>query len=261
MAPPAADLETEFSLTIAAADPEATSLAVVSLARLGPYRLQPGPLLLLRDLYFDTPEEALRAAHVTLRIRSVGGELWVALKGDEERLPGAGVRRLEIERPWPEGAPEVAAELDARGLGGLRFSHLPGAGDPRASVRAVGLAVVQDRECQRAVRHLVESGDPGATAAEMAVDAVVYHLPGVDVRHYEVEFEARGPGGADAARRAAALLHDAFRPALRPGVGSKLAIGRALERLRRSGVLADLVGPGGVLSPAAYDRLAAEIGA
>jgi hypothetical protein len=258
---PAADLETEFSLTIAAADPEAASLAVASLERLGPYWLQPGPLLHLRDLYVDTPDEALRAARMTLRLRSVGGALWVALKGDEEQLPGVGVRRLEIERPWPEGVPEVAAELGARGIGGLCWSELAGAGDPRAIAQAVGLAVVQDRECRRVVRRLLEPGGPPAAVAEMAVDAVVYHLSGLDVRHYEVEFEARGPGGVDAARRAAALLREEFRPALRPGVGSKLAIGRALERLARGGVLADLVGPGGILYPASYDRLAAETGA
>jgi hypothetical protein len=261
VARPAADLETEFSLTIAAADPEAISLAVASLARLGPFCLQPGPLLVMRDLYLDTPGEALRAARATLRIRSVGGELWVALKGDLERLPDAGVRRLEIERPWPEGAAELAAELAAMGVRGLRWSGLPRAGEPEGLARAMGLAVIQDRECRRTVRHLLEAGRPAAAVAEMAVDAVVYHLSGVDVRHYQVEFEARGSGGAEAARHAAVLLREQFRPALRPAVGSKLAVGRALERLRSRGALEGLLGPGGVLYPASYDRIAAELGA
>ena len=68
-----------------------------------------------RDEYFDTQEENLKEQDFTVRLRSVNGNLKVALKGPRIYLPGNIYQRIELEfSAANEG--EVREQLASQGL-------------------------------------------------------------------------------------------------------------------------------------------------
>ena len=74
-----------------------------------------GKQLNQRDEYFDTQEENLKEQDFTARLRSVNGNLMVALKGPRIYLPGNVYQRIELEfSAANEG--EVREQLARQGL-------------------------------------------------------------------------------------------------------------------------------------------------
>lgn len=248
--------EQEVTLIIVSETPEEVSRQIADLRRIAAYRLVPREPIAIHDLHFDTPERILEASRLALRIREIAGGIRLSFKGPSQQLPAGGVARLEIEQPWSMRVlGGVLDELEARGV------RLPGrfqaiaASSPREVMRLLGFEEIQDRETERLTRSVVGGARDAPVLAEVAIDSVLYHLPGAEVRHHEIEIEAKSQDGLSAAPNIAADLLSRFAPALRSWYGSKLAIGRAIERLRHDGALDQLLGRNGNLIPAAYDRL------
>ena len=248
--------EREAKLVIRDARPEAVADAIAALDHLAGSHLVPAGEVALRDVYLDTPARALSARGDALRLRVAGGETLLALKGSSREVDPGVLEREEIEAPWSAAAlARLRTLLAARGIA---LREAPAAGAPVAALRAMGLEVLQERTTKRRLRNAVYEG--GAIIAELAIDAVTYRLDAGDVRHHEVEIEAKAPSGAAYLPRAAEALRARFGASLMPWVHGKLETGLALARLLAAGEARTLVA-GGQLTPDAYPRLAEILGA
>lgn len=249
--------EREASLAVVSTHPVRVADRIAALRELAGFRLSPLPDRGLRDVYLDRPDGALGEAGLSLRLRSTdGGAPELAVKGDERRLPGGGVDRLEREAPWSDEALAAAAEVLSRA--GLSPDLLPRrAGDASAveRLRAGGWHVVQERRTRRRARTLRPGGGAGDAAGELAVDEVRFDPDGGPAIHREVEVEA-APGG-DLPPGVVEALLGRFPDDLRPWDPSKLATGRALERLLEGDAPDRWLAPDGSLLPEAYDRIEA----
>ncbi len=228
---------------------------VAALTSFAGYHLQPETPQPIHDTYFDTPGRVLAATRVAMRLRTIGALRLLTLKGPSRRTEWGAAERLELEEPW--SAASLDKVVDALRHAGVTLSRDPDAdGSPVDVIRALGLDVVQDRETQRQPRSVRRLDDPGGTAlAELAVDAVIYHVEPKIVRMYEVEIEAKAAGGASAVRVIMERLVAEFAPALQPWPYGKLVTGDTIERLLREGTLENLLGEDDTLSPAAIDLI------
>ncbi len=248
--------EQEVTLIIVSDHPEVVSRQIADLPSIAAYRLVPGETIAIHDIHFDSLERVLEANRLALRIREIAGAIWLSFKGPSQHLWAGGVARLEIEQPWSMSALKgILDELEATGVRTLGLFEETTALSPPEVMRALGFEEIQDRETDRMTRSAVEGDRDGPVLAEVAIDSVLYHLPGVEVRHHEIEIEAKSWGGLSAAQNIAAALLERFKPALRSWSGSKLAIGRAIQMLQRDEALGQFLGKNGNLLPAAYDRL------
>jgi len=251
--------EFEIALIVRSETPRQVVGHVAALTSIAGYRLDAQTPQPIRDLYFDTPTRGLAAQRVAVRLRTVGASCFVAVKGPSRRNEWGAADRLEFEEPWSADALDRAVETLRRA--GVT---LPGAANPTAAaidvLRGLGLDVVQDRETERQPRSVRGLDHPGGPAlAELAVDAVAYHVEAKTVRMYEVEIEAKAAGGAPAVRAIMDRLVAQFAPALQLWPHSKLATGEIVEDLLRAGALDDLLGPDNTLLPAALDRIDAAL--
>jgi len=247
--------EREAKLVIRDARPEVVADAIAALDRLAGCRLVPAADVALRDVYLDTPARALSARGDALRLRAAGGETLLALKGSSREVDPGVLEREEIEAPW--SAASLARLRTLLAARGIALPEVPARGTPVAALRAMGLEVLQERTTKRRLRNAVDGG--GARLAELAVDAVTYHLEAGAVRHDEVEIEAKASGGAAYLSRAAEALRARFGASLIPWVHGKLETGLAIARLLAGGEARTLVADGH-LTPDAYPRLAEILG-
>src|SRR5208283_5370781 len=110
-------MEREATLLICSHTPETVCLEISSLTVIGRYKLVPGEPQLLEDHYFDTPDAKLKARKWGLRLRRIGSELWITLKGPAKQTEWGGRERAEIEAPWSkEALAGVAKELFSQGI-------------------------------------------------------------------------------------------------------------------------------------------------
>jgi len=167
------------------------------------------------------------------------------------------VERLEIEETWSENAVRrVVRELRNRSV---ELPQLPQDFD-RAQARDVmtslGLEMIQDRETHRDIRNIVFVGrEKGTVLAELAIDSVAYNFRGQKIRHHEVEIEAKAEDGSEAIERVTKGLMEMHEATLRPWKYSKLATGKAIEKLLGEGTLEGLLDINNNLKPVAYERI------
>jgi inorganic triphosphatase YgiF len=252
--------EVEVALVVCSATPLAVRERLAGLGSLPGFGLVGRPALAIGDTYVDTRDRDLAARGIALRVRTVAGAAFLTCKA-EVRRTAAGAERMELEGAWSRATLDrVLAELAARGV------ELPGpAGSgtrPLETLLGMGLEAVQDRATERLPRDVVpDGGGPGDPVAELAVDAVVYRLPGRQVRLHEVEVEAKGAGDLATVAAVAERLRERFGAALRPWPHGKLATGQAVAALAAAGHLDGLLDPDGTLRPLAYEVLAAQLAA
>jgi inorganic triphosphatase YgiF len=244
-------LEREATLLICSDRPETVYQEIASLTAVGAYKLVSGKTRLLEDYYFDTPDAKLRAKKWGLRLRRIGTDLWITLKGPSKQTEWGGRERAEIEAIWSKtSVVEVEAELSRQGiemdLSGEDLEH----SDPMEVMTSAGLVVIQRRDTRRASSAVI-SGTDGMVQAELDADAVTYFCPETEILHYEVEIESKGPNGPTAVEAIAEYLLAEYSPELKRWRHDKLAAGWAIKELLTAGSL-DV---NNRLKSAAYDRI------
>ncbi len=96
--------ECEATLIILSDDPQVVVQQIAVPTSVANYRLLPQGPQLIRDRYLDTPDKALQAKTLALRIRELQGHHWITLKGHSQPTVGGGVERLEIEARRRDGS-------------------------------------------------------------------------------------------------------------------------------------------------------------
>jgi inorganic triphosphatase YgiF len=254
--PRRASREVELSLVVTDPDPEAVFRRLARLRKLDGYILEPRGSVHIVDRYFDTEDRKLRKQGLALRLRTSDRETSIGLKGPRRSASTRTEDRFEQERAFSAQAVE---ELGRRLR--LRGAPVDVPPDERSSPDALlelelGVQPIQRRETVRRLRDVL---DPGAEAAsplaELALDRVHFQLDGQEVRHYEIEVEAKQTGrGTEAARVVAAELEARYRGQLSEWPFGKLATGKAIEEFLTNGRLKGL-SANGELARSAYERI------
>jgi len=249
---PADSIESEATLIVTSDNPEGILSLIGGTTSIGEYKVVPSGDFSINDYYFDTPAGDLAKLRWAFRIRRVGGQTWITLKGPSRKNHWGGVERKEIETPWSfEAFEKVMSMLSGHGLA-ISLPHervIPD--DPVSAVHATGLITIQTRETARATRNVV-AAESDLPLAELLLDTVAYHFGYQVVRHHETEIEAKTTESASLVRTIAEYLLNLCPRELRVWFHSKLATGLAIETLLRSGRLKNLL-RGPHLIPAAYD--------
>lgn len=247
--------ETEAALLIYADDPESVARRIAGMVRIADYRLLRQPSVMLRDLYFDTPDEALRSHGLAVRLRESGRIRLITLKGPSRPAGGGGRERLEIEVPWSKTAlRRIVKELANRDVV-VQAWRFDDDARPLTAMKSLGLQIVQGRETRRTIRDIVPADKKGPRLAELAIDSVAYRFGLEEIRLKMVEVEAKRQEGLPALAIITRGLTDMLKPTLREWAYGKLATGMAVEKLLRKGALEGLVSRDRNLMPAAYDKL------
>jgi len=249
--------EVETTLVIRSEEPEQVAREIAGLSSIENYRLLPQDSKEIHDRYFDTVDRTLESRKLALRVRQIGGTSWITLKGPSQASGWDGVERLEIEETWSENAVRrVVRELRNRSV---ELPSLPGdfiRVDPLDVMTSLGLAMIQDRETHRDIRNIVFAGrEKGTVLAELAIDSVAYNFGDRKIRHHEVEIEAKVEDGSAVLEKATKGLIEMYGVALRPWKYSKLATGKAIEKLLGEGALEELLDINNNLKPVAYDKI------
>jgi hypothetical protein len=251
------DLEIEAALVIRSESPQVVAGQIAGLTSVGNYRLVPQDSEMIHDFYLDTPGRALQAQKLALRIREIGGMRWITLKGGSQPSAFGGVERLEIEARWSkEALTRAIKELVDRGIKVPQPRQRFGDAPPLDVVAGLGLQVIQERSNHRKVRDVVLMGqESGLVLAQLVVDCVVYHFGAREIRHHEVEIEAKVRDGSPALKDVIESLVATYGPALQRWDHGKLVTGKAIEALLSEGALEGLLEPSGNLKPVAYDKI------
>jgi len=248
--------EIEAALVIGSENPQVVASQIADLTAIGNYRLLPQAPQLIHDLYLDTPDRALQTQQLALRVREIGTTHWVTLKGPSQPTGWeGGAERLEIELLWSKDAlARVLAELVDRGKVPQQRQDLDYA-HPLEAMASLGLQVIQDRENHRRVRNILKGGESDSVLAELAIDSVAYHFGGQEIRQHEVEIEAKEGSSSAVIKLLVESLVAMYGPVLRRWGHSKLATGRAIEKMLSEGLLEGLLDVNNNLKPLAYDRI------
>ena len=226
--------EIESTFVIVSEEPENLISKIVNLSALGDYNLISGPSEKIHDIYLDTIDRELGTQKVGFRIREFNGEWKVALKGPGLPLEsGVGVVRTEIEDAWePRILTHIYEEISNRGIDLLQQVADIEFGQPIETLTVLGFRTVQDRNTLRQTMHVVSEGeDQTEVLAELAIDETVYHFSNVNVRHFEVEIEAKQGVGVDVIKDVHETLKSQYGFELLEWDHGKLLTGFAIEKL------------------------------
>ncbi len=223
--------ETEATLVVVSERPAELLGEIESFTSIGPYRLGPSRVLKFDDRYFDTADRALTKNKWALRLRNIGSETRIALKGPSRNKDLGAVERLEIDFPSdPESLSKIFSEMVNRKLGAMLPKTEALSVDSLKTLKLAGLQVIQHRTTRRRLKNvLVEQ--TGDLLAELALDSVVYLLAQGEVAHFEIEIEAKANDGCNTIRTVSEFLRRLYGSQLLPWPHSKLVTGDAIEIL------------------------------
>jgi inorganic triphosphatase YgiF len=251
--------EIEAALIIRSRNPQIVARKIAGLRSIADYRLLPQDSETIHDLYFDTPDRKLQTQKLALRLREIGTTRWITLKGPSQPTDWGGMERLEIEAPWSQDAlTRVVKELTDRRINMLLHDQDFDRTHPLDVMTSSGLEVVQNRETHRQVRNVVFR-ESGPVLAELAIDSVVYYFGDQEIRHHEVEIEAKVRDSSTVLKTVIERLTAMYRPVLRRWDHSKLATGMAIQKMLSEGALIGLLDNDGNLTPVAYDKIGAHL--
>ena len=97
--------------------------------------------------------------------------------------------------------------------------------------------------------------ESGPVLAEMAIDSVAYCFSGQEVRHYEVEIEAKWEGASVVLKKVVESLIAIYGHVLRKWDYSKLATGKAVEEMLSKVTPKGLLDINNNLKPVAYGKI------
>jgi inorganic triphosphatase YgiF len=249
--------EVEIKLLIVSDIPAQLADQIAALRRLGHYILVKRNEERLHDIYWDRRDGRLSAERIALRLRTVGDETLITLKGPTKVAANGPAVRMEVEEPWSCSAlANVRTLLEQQGLWPGEVDRDSYKSDPLQSLEEAGFTVVQSRNTSRRPRDLIAETAPlEGPVAELAVDITSFQIGSVQVLQREIEIEAKGAGGREAAVWVSDALRELFPGKLKQGNYSKLAMGKAIaeniDSLRTGGGL----GPDGSLAPRGHDLL------
>jgi hypothetical protein len=248
--------ETEVTLAIRSDSPEEVIHELESLREICDYALVAKPTQRLRDQYFESPAGELESKGFALRLRTVGEDSLITLKG-APTAQGPAIRRLEIE-----GSPgcqktlsQIQDVLSQQSLS-VDLRRVVETGDPVSTLERAGWSVIQDRETCRRIRDVSPSRERSVRPlAELVIDSVAYRAGEGEVYHHEVEIEEKGKAGSEVLEKITVRLLDSFGQVLKPWPHSKLATGRAIQQLVREVGRERVCTPRGHLNSGGYERL------
>jgi hypothetical protein len=248
-------LEREATILICSETPEAVYTEIAGLSAIDGYELVPGEPQILEDHYFDTPDGKFRAKKWGLRLRRIGPDFWITLKGPPKQTEWGGRERAEIEARWSDKSlAGIVQELFDLGIETNFQKEALSESDPLPVMMRAGLVIIQRRDTRRAASAVISCED-GKVRAEMAADSVIYYFSEGVIRHYEVEIEAKDPDGSKAAEVLAKYLLARYSPELRRWPHDKLVTGWAVRELLARGSLKGLVHLNNHLKPISYDKI------
>ena len=259
--PRQAGREVELSLVVTADDPESVLQRLARLREVGPYALRARGSERIVDRYFDTPDGALRKQGLALRLRTLNGMTSIGVKGPRRSASTQTEDRLERERPFSSEAIEEVGRQIGLGRRGTRSVAADGAQADAVLEAHLGVEPIQRRETVRLLRDVADAREvSGPVLAELALDRVRFEIQDHEVRHFEIEIEAKRTGrGTKAARAIAAELVERYAGELAEWPYGKLPTGKAIEQLLVDGRLEEL-GPDGSLTPRAYQQIERHLG-
>jgi hypothetical protein len=250
--------EAESTLVILSEAPESVAGKIAALTSVRGYRLLPRAPMMIHDFYLGISGSAPGKPGPALRIREVGETYLITMKGPTRPTDWGGIESLEIELPWSRDALDIIFKK-LTDIGVQMPEQRPDfdPDHPLNVMASLGLQVIQDRETCRQIRNIVCMTDEGcSTLAEMAIDSVVYHFTGQDIRHYEVEIEAKEEAGPTAIETVIEGLIEIYGPAVRRWNRGKLTTGNAVEEMLGKGILKGLIDSKNNLKPVAYKLIA-----
>jgi len=209
----------------------------------------------LHDRYFDLEGGLLAQASSALRWRTCTSRAssrdFLTLKGPAQGSDPLQIVRAEYEAEWSDaGLRSIIAHLPELGCDAIAIP--PGSSAaPERALQALGFQLIQARTTTRL---LAASSDDEGPAVELALDHVLYDLPGRQIQHRELEVEALRGGVGHRVTTVAQHFLARFPDDLRPWRWSKTALARALEVLHERGELADVL-DGEELTRAGYDSV------
>jgi len=249
-------VEIETTLAICAETPDSIVREVANLTRIGRFVFTPRPEKAIRDVYLELPGGELRSRGCGLRLRSVDGEQLITLKGRAARVAGGGLRRDETELEWSrEGMGEIVDHLAELGV----LLDLPDPAreweDPETIVSRMGFVADQIRSTVRRPRDVSPDRAASLIVAELVIDSVVYFLQAGDVRHHEIEVEAKGTGTVEDIQEVSNTLLGYLPGSLREWHFGKRATGRAVANILAERGSPEILSPSGDLLPGSYDQI------
>ena len=250
--------EIEAALMICSDNARAVAQAVSALAEIAGYSLLTQGTDQLHVTHLDTPARTLNRKGFALRVRRLGAQNLLALKGESQMTDWGGTKRLEVEGAWsPEIFDAIGRTLGEQGIRLGGWSPAFANTEPVSTLRSLGLEVIQDREMSRETKHVAATD--GKAFAELAIDRVTLHLRETDVIFYQVEIEVKGEAQSVALRAIVEALQAMHPSELRAWRYGKLATGLALERMAHDGELAVWLDVERQITAALCDRLEAAL--
>jgi predicted adenylyl cyclase CyaB len=248
-------METEAGLIISSSDPSTIAEKIACLDRINTYRLIRLPARHIRDIYFDNLQRELEKLRLVLRIRQVNGVHLITFKGVSDIIDQSVSTRTEIELPWSERSihkiSEILADHKIRIRSGIwDIERL----DPISYMGSLEFQVIQDRETYRKPSSVIQNSND-KVLAELSVDFVTYHFKDQNVRFYNIEIEAKIKDAISTIECITNKLIEMYAPSLRIWSYSKVATGKAIERLLLSDHTKDFINENRELTAAGYDRI------
>jgi inorganic triphosphatase YgiF len=254
------ETEVESKLLIMDPDPASFLRQISRKSHLSIYRLIKQGRLLIRDVYLDTPEAALKNQRLALRLRKQNENYFLTLKGKTEISDWGGVKRLEIELPWSLNSylriinllKENAILIDS-------FPKNISITSPLDILKNPSFTIVQDRETRRLIRKVMSANQQQKVLAELALDTVTYHLADLTVLQAEIELEAKDVAGLNTVRELTEYLIQEYPKRLRSWTISKLSTGILIGQLHQEENIQKFVNRQNYLLPLAFDRIAKKV--
>lgn len=249
--------EIEAALIIYHEHPDHYIDEISVLASIGRFELVFEATQIIHDLYFDTSTEKLKKNGLALRIRKVGDHQYITMKGDSRPTVWGGHSRLEIEQAWSKAALiTIMQELNDRKIQLPQLDDQWDFFDSQKVLNKIGLEIIQQRCNQRRIRNIVSSRNKTSPVlAEMAIDTVAFQIEGQIVHLHELEIESKSAEGVKAVEEIVGELLKKYELILRKWDHSKLATGKAIEKLFETGILDYFVDDFSNLTPAGYDKI------